>query len=76
MSLLEQIGQVQEILPLINKLQFGPMSLLYSVYQLESLRVTVNTNMVQNLFQYLEDRAVQRDKSGKCGKSWACIICN
>lgn len=69
MSLLEQIGQVQEILPLINKLQFGPMSLLYSVYQLESLRVTVNTNMVQNLFQYLEDRAVQRDKSDV----WRCM---
>ena len=64
LSLLEQIGQGQEILSLINKLQFGPMSFLYSVYQLESLRVTVNTNMIHNVFKYLEDRAIQKDKTG------------
>ena len=51
--------------PLVNKLSFGPLSYLYSVYQLESLRMAANSSMVTKLFLYLEDKAVQRDKNGE-----------
>ena len=64
-SLLETLGQVQDILPLINKMLFGPMAYLYTVYQLECLRLTTHTNLVPILFPYLEDRAIQKDKNGK-----------
>jgi len=65
MALLEKLGQVQDILPLINKMLFGPMAYLYSVYQLESLRLTSDTKLIPLLFYYLEDRAIQKDKNGK-----------
>ena len=67
LTLLETLGQVQEIVPIINKLQFGAMAYVYGVYQLESLRMTVDSSMIQNIFCYLEDRAVQKDKNGEMG---------
>lgn len=63
-SLLEMLGQVQDIGPLINKMMFGPMIYWYSVYQLELLRVTSKTNMLPTLFMYLEDQQIQKDKTG------------
>ena len=44
---------------------FGPMAFLYTVYQLECLRLTTHTNLVPMLFLYLEDRAIQKDKNGE-----------
>ena len=65
-SLLENLGQSSEVMPILNKLQFGQMSFLYSVYQLESIRLNVVTNvLIENMFEYLEDRAVQKDKTGE-----------
>lgn len=64
LALLETLGQVQEVVPLINKLQFGAMAYLYGVYQLESLRMQMDSSTLQNMFLYLEDRAVQKDKTG------------
>ena len=63
-SLLENIGHVQDFQPLLNKLQFGATAFLYSVYLLENLRVTIDSCAVQNLFEYLQDRAIQKDKNG------------
>ena len=64
-SLLENLGQSSEVIPILNKLQFGQMSFLYSVYQLERLRLNcVTAVLTENMFSYLEDRAVQKDKTG------------
>ena len=64
-SLLENLGQSSEVMPILNKLQFGQMSFLYSVYQLERLRLNcVTAVLTENMFSYLEDRAVQKDKTG------------
>ena len=52
-------------MPILNKLRFGQMSFLYSVYQLERLRLNcVTAVLTENMFSYLEDRAVQKDKTG------------
>ena len=64
-SLLENLGQSSEVMPILNKLRFGQMSFLYSVYQLERLRLNcVTAVLTENMFSYLEDRAVQKDKTG------------
>ncbi|XP_047123411.1 phosphatidylinositol 4-kinase alpha isoform X2 [Hydra vulgaris] len=68
-SLLENIGHVQDFQPLLNRLQFGATAFLYSVYLLENLRVTIDSCAVQNLFEYLQDRAIQKDKNDV----WRCM---
>ena len=45
------------------------MSYVYGVYQLEKLRVAVDPNTMKNIFSYLEDRAVQKDKNDV----WRCM---
>ena len=64
-SLLDLVRGTPEITPIINKLECAQCAYLHSVFQLETLRVTADTKMVQFFFLYLEDKAVQKDKMGK-----------
>ncbi|XP_068726230.1 phosphatidylinositol 4-kinase alpha-like [Montipora capricornis] len=68
-SLLETLGNPQEIIALVNKLNFGQCTYLLSVYRLESLRVSSDPGMFYSIFDYLEDRAIEKDKAG----IWQCI---
>jgi len=68
-SLLETLGNPAEIVTLVNKLNFGQCTYLLSVYRLESLRVSSDPGKFYSIFDYLEDRAIEKDKAG----IWQCI---
>ena len=58
---------------IIKNLTFAQCSYLQSVFKLETLRVinSADSNSYQQIFQYLEDNAIQKDKAG----IWYCIFC-
>ena len=64
-SLLETLGNPAEIVTLVNKLNFGQCTYLLSVYRLESLRVSSDPGKFYSIFDYLEDKAIEKDKAGK-----------
>ncbi|KAK3731385.1 hypothetical protein QZH41_020342 [Actinostola sp. cb2023] len=66
---LETLGNTPEIVTIVNKLNFGQCTYLLSVYRLETLRVSSDSRSFHSIFEYLEDRAVQKDKAGM----WQCI---
>ncbi|XP_020624721.1 phosphatidylinositol 4-kinase alpha-like [Orbicella faveolata] len=68
-SLLETLGNPAEIVTLVNKLNFGQCTYLLSVYRLESLRVSSDPGKFYSIFDYLEDKAIEKDKAG----IWQCI---
>lgn len=63
-SLLETLGNPAEIVTLVNKLNFGQCTYLLSVYRLESLRVSSDPGKFYSIFDYLEDKAIEKDKAG------------
>lgn len=65
MSLLETLDNPAEIITLVNKLNFGQCTYLLSVYRVESLRVSSDPGKFYSIFDYLEDRAIEKDKAGK-----------
>lgn len=62
---LETLGNSPEIVAIVNKLNFGQCIYLLSVYRLETLRVSSQSGSFHSIFEYLEDRAVQKDKAGR-----------
>ena len=64
-SLLDSLGNNPEVTPIINKLDFAQCAFLCCVYQLETLRITADTWLIQLFFQYLEDKAIQGNKMGE-----------
>lgn len=58
---------------IIKTLTFQQCSYLQSVYKLETLRVVncPTAQSYQQIFQYLEDTTIQKDKAG----TWYCISC-
>lgn len=63
-SLLETLGNPAEIVTLVNKLNFGQCTYLLSVYRLESLRVSSDPGKFYSIFDYLQDKAIEKDKAG------------
>lgn len=59
--------------PIISKLTFAQCSYLQSVFKLEKLRIInlSNAYSFQQIFHYLEDTTIQKDKAG----IWYCIHC-
>ncbi|KAK2556707.1 Phosphatidylinositol 4-kinase alpha [Acropora cervicornis] len=47
----------------VNPLNFGQCTYLLSVYRLESLRVSSDPGKFYSIFDYLEDRAIEKDKA-------------
>ncbi|CAH3130736.1 unnamed protein product [Porites lobata] len=68
-SLLEALSNPAEIITLVNRLNFGQCTYLLSVYRLESLRVSSDPGKFYSIFDYLEDKAIEKDKAGM----WQCI---
>nr|XP_058953334.1 phosphatidylinositol 4-kinase alpha-like [Pocillopora verrucosa] len=68
-TLLETLENPAEIVTLVNKLNFGQCTYLLSVYRLESLRVSSDPGKFYSIFDYLEDKAIEKDKAG----IWQCI---
>ena len=64
-SLLEALSNPAEIITLVNRLNFGQCTYLLSVYRLESLRVSSDPGKFYSIFDYLEDKAIEKDKAGK-----------
>ena len=64
-SLLEALSNPAEIITLVNRLNFGQCTYLLSVYRLESLRVSSDPGKFYSIFDYLEDKAIEKDKAGE-----------
>lgn len=64
-SLLEALSNPAEIITLVNRLNFGQSTYLLSVYRLESLRVSSDPGKFYSIFDYLEDKAIEKDKAGE-----------
>ena len=64
-SLLEALSNPAEIITLVNRLNFGQCTYLLSVYRLESLRVSSDPSKFYSIFDYLEDKAIEKDKAGE-----------
>ena len=63
-SVLDVVGNANEISVIVNKLNFGQCTHLLSVYRLESLRVANDTRSFNNVFTYLENKPLLKDKAG------------
>lgn len=60
-----------EVTPIVNKLTFAQCTYLLSVYRLEVLRVHEKKDCsFIDVFQYLEDKAIMKDKAGM----WQCLL--
>ncbi|CAB3991377.1 Phosphatidylinositol 4-kinase alpha [Paramuricea clavata] len=68
-SVLDVIGNANELSVIVKQLNFGQCTYLLSVYRLESLRVANDTSSFHQIFTYLENKPIQKDKAGM----WQCI---
>ena len=66
-SVLDVIGS--ELSVIVKQLNFGQCTYLLSVYRLESLRVANDTSSFHQIFTYLENKPIQKDKAGIFPKS-------
>ncbi|XP_062522021.1 phosphatidylinositol 4-kinase alpha-like [Corticium candelabrum] len=63
-NLLDILSGPADLITIVNKLTAAQCTYLMSVYRLESLRVSADTRCFKNVFLYLEDKGIQRDKAG------------
>lgn len=72
-TILMNILDHPEATQIIKNLTFAQCSYLQSVFKLETLRVynLSNAAAFQQIFHYLEDTTIQKDKAG----IWFCIFC-
>ncbi len=72
-SLSSQLTEFSDTYPIIKYLTFAQCSYLQSVFKLEKLRIQnlSNAYSYQQIFYYLEDITIQKDKAG----IWYCILC-
>ena len=63
-SVLDVVGNPNELSVIVKQLNFGQCTHLLSVYRLESLRVTNDSNSFHKIFTYLENKPIQKDKAG------------
>ncbi|KAG1666136.1 Phosphatidylinositol 4-kinase alpha [Nymphon striatum] len=72
-QLMNVLEHPSDVIPIINKLNFAQCTHLLSVYWLEILRAknSVTETNFENMIYYVEDRSIQKDKSGM----WECIVC-
>lgn len=72
-SVLDVVGN--ELSVIVGKLNFGQCTHLLSVYKLESLRVSNDTNSFHKIFTYLENKPIQKDKAGTLSLVMLCELC-
>ena len=72
-SLTTQLAEFTDTYQIIKYLTFAQCSYLQSVFKLEKLRIInlSNAYSFQQIFNYLEDTTIQKDKAG----IWYCIHC-
>ena len=63
-SVLDVIGNANELSVIVKQLNFEQCTYLLSVYRLESLRVANDTSSFHQIFTYLENKPIQKDKAG------------
>ncbi|KAI6188459.1 1-phosphatidylinositol 4-kinase [Aphelenchoides besseyi] len=67
-----ELRQSVDVVPLVNRMDFSQCIYLLSVCRTEKMRATysLEAHAPQQIFKYLEDKAVRKDKSG----IWQCLL--
>ncbi|CAD5222232.1 unnamed protein product [Bursaphelenchus xylophilus] len=69
---MKEVPQTPEITTIISRLDYAQCTYLLSVCRTEKMRVITSSepDAPQQMFRYLEDKAIRKDKSG----IWSCLL--